>query len=157
MSRELSERLTVRSTSPADSEQLGFVLGSRLDEGLCICLTGALGSGKTIVARGICRGIGVSESVLSPSFILFEEYEGRRRVVHCDLYRLQHEDDLEALGLFDRIGGGDVVLVEWGDRSPRLMAQADVTVHLVSGGLDERRIDIAYRPRLRQLMEGLAR
>ncbi|MFQ5511867.1 MAG: tRNA (adenosine(37)-N6)-threonylcarbamoyltransferase complex ATPase subunit type 1 TsaE [Candidatus Krumholzibacteriia bacterium] len=135
----------MRSVSEEETERFAATLGSRIEGGTCISLTGPLGSGKSVVARGICAGLGVEEPVISPTFILVEEYTGRLPVVHCDLYRLEHERDLEELGVFERIGNDAVVLVEWGDRSPRIYEQADVVISLGVTGATERRIDARYR------------
>jgi tRNA threonylcarbamoyladenosine biosynthesis protein TsaE len=142
----LSEVMTLQSASEEQTAAIGETLGKHITGGLCVCVTGSLGSGKSALVRGICRGLGVDESVASPSFILCEEYRGRLPVLHSDLYRLEHESEIEDIGLFDRVDGRCVVLVEWGDRSPRLMRDADVIVDLAVTGEDQRRIRIHYRP-----------
>jgi tRNA threonylcarbamoyladenosine biosynthesis protein TsaE len=121
----------VTTRSAAETEALGGELGRKIHSGLCIALVGGLGAGKTVFARGLCRGLGVSEDVLSPTFVLYEEFEGRLGVIHLDLYRLGHESDIEALGVFDQLGGDKVIVIEWGDRSDTLMASSDlvVTIH----------------------------
>jgi tRNA threonylcarbamoyladenosine biosynthesis protein TsaE len=140
-----TERVTVRSQSEARTLSIGENLGTRLDRGMCICVTGSLGSGKSVLVRGICRGLDVDESVISPSFILSEEYAGRLPVLHSDFYRLDHEREIEELGLFDRLDGHAVVLAEWGDRSPRMMREADMVIHLVVDGPESRTIEFHYR------------
>ncbi|MDH3216690.1 MAG: tRNA (adenosine(37)-N6)-threonylcarbamoyltransferase complex ATPase subunit type 1 TsaE [Candidatus Krumholzibacteria bacterium] len=134
----------MRSNSETQTERIGEVLGRDIDRGLCICLAGSLGSGKSVMARGICRGLGVEETVISPSFILYEEYSARLPVVHNDLYRLEHENEIEALGVFDRLGKDTVILVEWGDRSPRLMAMAEIVIRMTIVGESQRKIDFDY-------------
>jgi tRNA threonylcarbamoyladenosine biosynthesis protein TsaE len=113
---------------------------------MCICVTGSLGSGKSVLVRGICAGLEVDESVISPSFILTEEYVGRLPVLHTDFYRLEHESEIEALGLFERLDGHTIVLAEWGDRSPRMMREADMVIHMAVTGPLSRVIDFRYRP-----------
>jgi tRNA threonylcarbamoyladenosine biosynthesis protein TsaE len=136
-----TRRATIRSQSEAETEGFGDALGRRIDRGVCVCLVGPLGSGKSVVARGICRGLGVPETVVSPSFILCEEYTGRVPVLHLDLYRLDHESEIAELGVFDRLGDG-VVLAEWGERSPYLIERADVIVRLTVTGPSERLIHV---------------
>jgi tRNA threonylcarbamoyladenosine biosynthesis protein TsaE len=92
---------------------------------------------------------------LSPTFVLFEEYRGRMSVVHLDLYRLEHEREIEELGVFDRLGDDTVVLVEWGDRSPRLLDESDVVVSIEMTGDTGRRIVVEYADRLAAVFEGL--
>lgn len=155
MARCWSAKRWVRSASVGDTERCGEQLGRRLGPGIVVCLTGVLGSGKSVLARGICKGLGVGETVTSPTFILCQEYAGRIPVVHCDLYRLEHERDIDALGLFDRLGGDEAVLVEWGDRSPRIYARADIVMHVEITGPSERRIDIRGDEAAREAVEGM--
>jgi tRNA threonylcarbamoyladenosine biosynthesis protein TsaE len=113
---------------------LGRALGERIDRGMCVVLAGPLGAGKTTFVRGLCEGLGVDELVISPTFILYEEFAGRRTVVHIDLFRLEHEREIEDLGVFELIGGEAVILAEWGERSPALTADADMIVEISPAG-----------------------
>lgn len=135
---------TYSTDSEAATEALGVSMGHHIREGLCIALVGSLGTGKSVLVRGICRGMGVEEDIVSPTFILFEEYAGRLPVLHLDLYRLEHEKEIEELGVFDRLGDGSVVLVEWGDRSNRILDASDVVVRLDITGETRRRIEVRY-------------
>jgi tRNA threonylcarbamoyladenosine biosynthesis protein TsaE len=146
---------TITTASAKATGELGASLGRRIDNGLCVSLVGSLGTGKSVLVRGICRGLGVDEEVLSPTFVLLEEYRGRIPVVHLDLYRLEHEREIEELGVFDRVGDGSVLLVEWGDRSPRLLDASDLVVTLAMTGETGRRLAIEYPDRLSALIEGL--
>jgi tRNA threonylcarbamoyladenosine biosynthesis protein TsaE len=150
-----SETRTFATRSEIATIELGATIGERTIEGMCVSLVGSLGSGKSVLVRGICRGLGVEEDVLSPTFVLFEEYRGRLPVVHLDLYRLEHERDIEDLGVFDRLGDGSVILVEWGDRSSRITDRSDVLIDLEVVGESERRIFMRYPERLSYLFEGL--
>jgi tRNA threonylcarbamoyladenosine biosynthesis protein TsaE len=149
-----SESTTIVTASERATGELGRSFGLRIESGLCVSLVGSLGTGKSVLVRGICKGLGVDEDVLSPTFVLFEEYRGRIPVVHLDLYRLEHEREIEELGVFDRVGDGSVVLVEWGDRSPRLFDVSDVIVSFEMAGEKERRIVVEYPKRLAALFEG---
>lgn len=139
---------TFSTTSEVATGKIGAAIGLRIHEGMCVALVGSLGTGKSVLVRGICRGLGVEEQVLSPTFILFEEYQGRLPVVHLDLYRLEHEREVEELGVFDRLGDGSVILVEWGDRSSRILDVSDVLIRLEMAGDTSRRIMIDYPQRL---------
>ena len=150
-----SERRTIVTASERATEEFGIRLGNRVESGFCVSLVGSLGTGKSVLVRGICRGLGVDEDVLSPTFVLFEEYRGRILVVHLDLYRLEHEREIEELGVFDRLGDGSVVLVEWGDRSPRLLDVSDVIASFEMTGETQRRIVVEYPKRLAALFEGV--
>ena len=149
------ESKTFVTATEAATEQLGNSMGLLVNEGMCVSLVGSLGSGKSVLVRGICRGLSVAEDVLSPTFILFEEYRGRLSVVHLDLYRLEHESEIEELGVFDRLGDGSVILVEWGDRSSRIVDVSDVLIHLEVIGDTQRRIVVRYPAALARVFEKL--
>jgi tRNA threonylcarbamoyladenosine biosynthesis protein TsaE len=134
--------------------EIGARFGRRIERPLCICLVGSLGAGKSVIARGICKGLGVDETVVSPSFILCEEYDARIPVIHVDLYRLEHESEVDELGLYDRMNDA-VVLVEWGDRSDNLLAAADIVIHLGVSGQTERAIELSCSETLGLICEGL--
>lgn len=145
---------TVTTRSAAETEQLGRRVGLKIQPGLCIVLVGSLGAGKTVFARGLCRGLGVSEEVLSPTFILYEQFEGRAEVIHIDLYRLEHESDIEALGVFDQIGRDSVIVAEWGDRSDTLLASSDLVVRIHTRGEQTREIVFEGTEKVRLTLEG---
>lgn len=153
MTERRNETKVITTRSEIETEGKGKYLGSRLNEGLCVSLVGPLGSGKSVFVRGICRGLGVEEEILSPTFILYEEYRGRLAVIHLDLYRLEHEREIEELGVFDRLGDGSVVLVEWGDRSPRILDASDIVINIEITGESGRRIGFGYPSAYSALVE----
>ncbi len=150
---EHKERLSVVSHSPDETKKFGEAFGRRLTSGVCVSLIGALGAGKTVAVAGICRGLEIDEAVLSPTFVLYEEFRGRLPVVHVDLYRLEHESEMEELGLFDLIGGESVILAEWGDRSEILFGRSEIVVKLEYLSSAERNIVVSYQPAAARLFE----
>jgi tRNA threonylcarbamoyladenosine biosynthesis protein TsaE len=130
------------SRSPGETLELGNRIGALLPEGSVVSLEGGLGAGKTLLAKGICSGLGVSDEVISPSFVLLEEYLGVLPVLHFDLYRLQHLQEVIDLGLFDAIDGKNIIIVEWGDRLPEGELRADIRVTMRISGGEEREISI---------------
>ena len=85
---------------------------------MAIALTGDLGSGKTAFVQGLAQGLEVPPDyyITSPTFTLVNEYPGRLRLFHIDLYRLDHGDDLEDIGLYDILEGQGVVAIEWAEK-----------------------------------------
>lgn len=138
---------TVHTVSEAETARFGAELGECFTHSASVSLVGPLGAGKTVLVRGLCRGLGINEDVVSPTFILLETFQGRLPVVHVDLYRLEHERELEELGVYDYLRDGAVLLAEWGDRSPRLHAQADVEIRIEGTG-PERSITVHAAPEL---------
>lgn len=138
---------TVHTASEDETTRFGTELGECLQAGACVTLVGPLGAGKTVLVGGLCRGLGINEPVISPTFILLETFEGRLPVVHVDLYRLDHERELEEIGVFDYLAGGAVLLAEWGDRSQRLSDLSDVEIRIEGEGT-ERSITVHAVPEL---------
>lgn len=156
MPRGLKGSFVFRSASEVDTLAFGRKLGERITFGVCISLVGALGAGKTVLARGVCRGLGVEGEIISPSFILCEEFKGRLPVVHVDLYRLEHEKEIEELGVFEKLGRNCVLLVEWGDRSDYLMDASDIVLTLRFCGERKRDIKVSYARGASGIFAGLS-
>lgn len=129
-----------QSGAPEETVDLGERIGSLLPPGSVMSLEGGLGAGKTLLAKGICAGLGVRDEVVSPSFILVEEYAGDLPVLHFDLYRLELVREVLDIGLLDAMNGGNVIIVEWGDRLPEGMLQPDIRIILRITGEREREI-----------------
>ncbi|MCD6379766.1 tRNA (adenosine(37)-N6)-threonylcarbamoyltransferase complex ATPase subunit type 1 TsaE [bacterium] len=138
---EQTVELSVKSKSRERTIEIGRVFGSFLPAGSVISLEGGLGVGKTLFAGGICAGLGVMDKVLSPTFILLEEYDGLFPIMHFDLYRLEKLEEVQSLGLIDAADGCNVVLVEWGDRLPDGVLRFDIKVYIQIVSSNERIID----------------
>lgn len=114
--------------------------------GLVIAFRGDLGAGKTVLAKGIARGLGVEDEVTSPTFTVVSEYQGRLRLHHIDAYRLSGPDDFIEIGgedlLFDREA---VCLVEWSERIAAVLPPGSVDFELAVLPDGSRRARIAGR------------
>ena len=105
--------LRLKTRSEDDTFALGRALGAFLRPGDALLLSGDLGTGKSVLARGAARSLGVEGPMPSPSFTILFPYEGKCPVYHFDLYRLSGPDEFEAAGLYEWFGGAGVCLVEW--------------------------------------------
>ncbi|HKC18302.1 MAG TPA: tRNA (adenosine(37)-N6)-threonylcarbamoyltransferase complex ATPase subunit type 1 TsaE [Candidatus Dormibacteraeota bacterium] len=105
----------IHSSSPAETERAGVLLGERLRPRDVVLLIGELGAGKTTFVRGVARGTGSTSDVASPTFQLVRIYPGRVQLAHVDLYRVGNSTELRDLGL-DELADQGAVVVEWGDR-----------------------------------------
>ena len=148
--------LVARSASAADTERLGERLAPCLRTGDVVALSGPLGSGKTRFVAGLARGLGVGARVRSPSFTLINEYHGRLRLVHLDLYRLEPAE-AEALGLEEELEKGPLV-AEWGERLPARLRDEALAVAFETAGEEERVLTAtAGAGRGRELLEAWRR
>ena len=134
---------SVQTESAEQTDQLGRQLGRLLMAGSLVLLRGDLGAGKTCLATGIARGLGVAQAtpVTSPTYTLMNSYEGRLPLYHFDLYRLSSEDELLDLGFDDYFHGDGVALVEWPERCPELSREA-LIVDLVYVGDEARQLTV---------------
>lgn len=139
--------------SRRDTIELGRKIAARLDAGDLVRLSGALGAGKTFLARAILRALGVPESepVASPTYALVHEYATpRAAVLHADLYRLRgcadFEREFSRLGLRERRAEGAIVLVEWADEAAAWLGPEDVSVRFAPHGPQSaREVDVGGR------------
>ena len=107
----------IQTHSEIETHRLGERLGGRLCAGDVVVLSGELGAGKSVLARGIARGMGIMGPMTSPTFTLVNEYEGRLPFYHFDLYRLSGHDDLIDIGWEDYLARAAVIAVEWSERA----------------------------------------
>ena len=126
---------------------LGKSLGPLLFPGAVVALIGPLGAGKTTFVRAVAEGMGVKNlaAVNSPTFTLIHEYGNSPKVFHIDLYRLESEREVESLGLDELFDGDALVLIEWGERFPRLMPRRRTEIRLRAISEDAREIAVSYR------------
>ena len=133
--RRTADELSVVTRSQPQTVAVGRALGECLAEGDVLVLTGDLGAGKTQLTKGMAAGLGHPGEVTSPTFTLAHEYEGGRLpLFHFDFYRLDHPDDLLALGWDDYLDAGGVVVAEWADRFPALVPPAARWIELRHDG-----------------------
>ena len=150
--------LIVHSRSEVFSLELGRRIGALLQPGDILALYGELGAGKTLLARGIARGLGVPEEipVTSPTFTFINEYEGRLRLHHLDLYRLAEPDELETLPWREALFGAGTAVVEWPERMGGFLPEDRLDVRIDVTGDEDRRISIeAFGERARSRLEAL--
>jgi len=121
MSREGTDQgyrpISLRGLGPGDVQRIGVAVGRNLSSGTTVALYGHLGAGKTFLIQAICKGLGVTERVTSPTFTIVNEYRGRYPIFHIDLYRLEGADELREIGLDEMARGEAVCLIEWAEKA----------------------------------------
>jgi tRNA threonylcarbamoyladenosine biosynthesis protein TsaE len=147
----------IASDRPEATRALAARLARVARRGDLVCLRGELGAGKTEFAKGFGAGLGIADTINSPSFVLMAEYAGRLPLFHIDLYRLADAADAVQGGLIDERQADGVTLVEWPERITAILpaARLDVTI----GVSDDGRRTIALHaldPRYARYLEAAA-
>jgi tRNA threonylcarbamoyladenosine biosynthesis protein TsaE len=132
----------VETRDAAATQALAAALAVVARPGDLISLVGDLGAGKTQFAKGFGAGLGVTDTIVSPSFVLMAEYRGRLPLFHIDLYRLSGAAEALAGGLVDERQGEGVTLIEWAERLANAMPAGRLDVFIDGTGDDPRRIAI---------------
>ena len=144
------------SQSVSDTLNLGKVIAGNTRAGDIVCLFGELGSGKTVLAKGIASGLGISsEEIISPTFIILRQYQGRRLALyHFDLYRLKDSHDILALGYEEYFYGQGLTVIEWADRLKYLLPKEYLGVKLLVKDEHKRSIKLeAFGRRYEELLK----
>lgn len=132
--------------SPEETYELGKRIGQALQSGQIICLDGDLGVGKTIFTQGVAAGLGITESVNSPTFTIVQVYdEGRLPLYHFDVYRIGDPEEMYEIGYEEYFFGDGVCLVEWSTLIEELIPQEAAKVIIekdLTKGLDYRNITV---------------
>lgn len=123
---------------------MGYALGRVGVPGLVVALQGPLGAGKTVLTKGIARGLGVPAPryVSSPTFTIHKQYQGRLVLHHLDLYRLDSAGELEDLGLEETLGGSGVCVIEWPDAHFEAIPRDRIIVRFVLISPQERTLQV---------------
>lgn len=136
------ESLTVRTSSPKQTQELGRMLGGMAQAGDVYLLTGDLGTGKTCLTQGLLWGLGGEEYARSPTFVLICEYPARLTLYHMDLYRLDSMEEVVDLGLEEYLFGDGVCVAEWADKAPGAFPAAHMAIGVRVDGANERTLRV---------------
>ncbi len=133
-----------KSNSVNETMEIAKTFGETLSQGVLIVLNGDLGVGKTAFTKGLALGLGIEDTVTSPTFTLLKEYEGRLNLKHIDAYRLEGIDS-DSLGLYDLMDEHNVVVLEWGTFLDDLDFRADYVITISFEDETSRTIEIQER------------
>jgi tRNA threonylcarbamoyladenosine biosynthesis protein TsaE len=122
--------ITTRSTD--ETRTFGKEFAAKLYGGNVVSLYGDLGSGKTQIVKGICLGLGVTQTVNSPTFIIVNEYSSERfpKIFHFDLYRMKTQNEILNMGFLDYIDSSSIVLIEWPERVEDILPKGTIKIHI---------------------------
>lgn len=136
--------IEIISDSAGQTRETGRLIGEKLQEGDVLALSGELGSGKTCFTGGLACGLGVDEKyrITSPTFTLINEYPGRFKLYHFDIYRLTDYSEFEDLGYEEYFSGKGVVVIEWAEKIARILPPDGIFINFEYIDENRRRITI---------------
>ena len=137
--------MVIESISADDTRKIAYDLGESAAAGDIFCLSGDLGVGKTVFAKGFAQGLGVAEDVTSPTFTIVNEYLGRLKLYHFDVYRIANSDDMYGTGYEEYFFSDGVCLVEWAETVKDIIPSNAVWIQInkdLSRGENYRKITI---------------
>ncbi len=147
-----TRQLEFESRSTADTIRIGGEIAALLTPPCLLILRGPLGAGKTTLVKGMAEALHAAEAdeVTSPTFTLIHEYEGTRSdkpimLYHLDLYRLETERQVEALGIAELATEDAILLVEWGEKFPGIVRRSQGEIVMEASGGDSRRITVTLK------------
>lgn len=139
--------MTIDSFRAEDTYELGYSMGSKASKGEVYCLSGDLGVGKTVFTQGFAKGLGIEDTVNSPTFTIVQEYEGTDLpFYHFDVYRIINVEEMEEIGYEDYFYGEGVCLIEWAELIEELLPKKRISVTIkknLQKGFDYREITIS--------------
>lgn len=135
----MSERqvVNIQSRNIKETLRLGEIIGKSLNPGSIVGINGNLGAGKTVLVKGMAKGLGVEEEINSPTFVIVNCYEGRVPFYHFDLYRISSKDELLDIGYEELFFGEGIAAVEWADRVKEVFPEDAISIEIQTPESDQ--------------------
>ena len=134
-------------TTVDETYKIGELIGSLVNSGDIICLIGDLGTGKTHLTKGIAKGLDIKDHITSPTFTIVNEYTGRLKFYHFDVYRVNDPDEIAAIGFDEYIFSDGVSVIEWANYIDELIPPNNLSITIEKNlllGDNYRKINIEY-------------
>ena len=123
--------LSFKTNNAKETEELGLRIGKSLVGGEVIAMTGDLGSGKTTMTKSLAKGLLIDEHITSPTFTIVNEYEGRLKLFHFDVYRIGDIEEMYDLGFEEYIYSGGVCIIEWSNLIEEILPKDKINIEIL--------------------------
>jgi len=133
MDKEVRTYLT---RSESETLALGRKIGQAIKPGTVVSLEGDLGTGKTVLTKGIAQALGIHEPITSPTFTLVNTYEGTKTLHHFDIYRVEDPEELYTIGWEEYFDNYAITVIEWGNLFPELLPPGTLHIKITRHGTD---------------------
>lgn len=139
--------MKVISNSVEETIEIGKNLAKKLERGDVVSLIGELGAGKTVLTKGIAKGLGVKDVryVNSPTFVIIKEYKGKIPLYHFDLYRIDRSSWLDSETYEEYFYDDGITVIEWADKIKSILPKKYIEVKLSVSGENKRKIEITNK------------
>ena len=153
----MPEVIQYHSENEGDTIYLGEIIGNLAETGQVILLSGELGSGKTVIVKGLAASLNINKkSITSPTYTLINEYSGKYSLYHMDLYRLEVKEELIDIGFEDYLYREGIIVIEWPEIACDIIPSDYLFLKLKILNKDERKIEIKARgAQSKKLKKGL--
>lgn len=128
----MTHEFAITTKSAEETQSIGNEFSKKLKAGDVVALYGDLGSGKTQMVKGICKGLGVTQTVNSPTFVIVNEYSSSDypEIFHFDLYRMKTQDEVLDIGFADFLNNSAIVLIEWPEHVEDILPAHTIKIHM---------------------------
>lgn len=146
MNEVATRQIELTLASEADTDRLGRLLAELLPDGTTVALLGTLGAGKTRLVKAIAAACEIDpQAVISPTFVLVQEYDAKRQLYHMDAYRIKDDDEFLELGPEEYFNSDGITFVEWADRVVGCLPRSYVEIEIFVTGETDRRVAVAAK------------
>ena len=154
----MTEVIKYQSENEGDTLYLGKMIGNLTETGQIILLSGDLGSGKTVLVKGLAEGLGIDKkNITSPTYNLINEYEGRFPLYHMDLYRLDRKEELIDIGFEEYLSHEGIIVIEWPEIAQELIPSDYLYIKFTTLSKNKRVLELKARgKRGKRLKKGLS-
>ncbi|MEE1291439.1 MAG: tRNA (adenosine(37)-N6)-threonylcarbamoyltransferase complex ATPase subunit type 1 TsaE [Spirochaetota bacterium] len=132
------------SSSPEETENIGKMIAKKARPGDIFLFEGSLGAGKSVLIRGMAAELGITEPLLSPTFTLVNEYLGKVKFYHFDLYRLDEPFELYEIGFEEYVYSDGISCIEWASKCGELLPDESVKVDITLEN-EKRKITVVWK------------